>query len=207
MSSVAFCARSAGSKLPVNVPDNNNNIWKVVLGGGYAQTWSILPGDNSTVVGRIGFGVNPWRWNNMTFGFEAGLQSGDTMKLTVPSNIILEIGSTFRPSYDLLGSMQFAFNEAETIFFLVKAGAIYREWTFANMLIPTKAQFSPELQAGIGTKLSPHVKVFAYYQGIYTGGAGLTSQTTRPGGVLTINGAVKNIPTQQGGFLGVEIMF
>lgn len=185
---------------------NDNNIWKLVLGGGYAQTKSMLPGDNSTVVGRVAFGVNPWRWNMMTFGFEAGLQSGSTMKLHATDRFedFGAIGTTFKPSYDLLGSMQISINEAETMFFVVKGGAIYREWTFSTTAIPTKNQFSPEVQVGIGTKLSPHVKISAYYQGIYSGGAGLTGSL---GEDNTITGAVKNIPTQQGGFLGVEIVF
>jgi hypothetical protein len=192
----------------IEATDNAAALWQIEAGMGYVKYRDASSSDGNTAVGRVALGFTPLHWKNVVMGLEAGVQSGNgSMKIDVAQDVLYQMGgtaisSTVKPMVDLLATLQIPLNNANSVFFTVKGGAAYRQWTFDRDTIPNITQVSPELQAGLGFKISSHAKLVAYYQGIYSGDMDFKAH---PINDYSSTGSVKNIPTQQGGFLGIEM--
>lgn len=196
----------AKTNAPV-VTDNAFKFWHISAGMGYTNYRNTSSNDGSIATGRFALGFDPIHLQKTTLGLETGIQSGNTMKIDVSQDILHKMGgtaisSTVRPMVDLLATVHLSLNKADTVFLVLKGGAAYRQLQFDRDTIPNKAQISPELQVGLGFKISSSAKLIAYYQGIYGGDMGFETHEID---AYSSSGSVQNIPTQYGGFLSIEM--
>ncbi len=161
--------------------------------------------DKNVAIERIAGSRDLFYHQAAVFGIEVGVQTGLNSRLlmTGEQRDILGGGpvqaviSTF---FDVLGTartpIDLAFTKHTDAF--VKAGMAYRQMHFDRDTINPKVEINPEVQLGVSKSLSPSSSIAIAYQGIYSHGVGLTVSRTSPFGGT---GAVKGIPTQNGGLL------
>jgi len=183
-------------------------VWYVLASMGHTTYQDAYRDDGNTVAGRLAIGCKALSWKKMNFGIEAGVQSGNRMRLGVSQSTLdllgsLPIQSTIKPLADLLATAQIDLTNTGTVFALIKAGAAYRQWQFDRDTISNIKKINGELQAGLGIRLSSRTNLVAYYQGIYSGKVNFTVDSSA--GAANATGKVHNIPIQNGGFLGIEV--
>lgn len=169
------------------------------LNGGIAQ-------DGNFAQGRFLLGVPVKEYSGFLFSAELGLQSANSMRLSASSGTIQTAGgspiqSTLKPVLDLLVTVKGQFKPDSAWYYFVKGGVAYRQLQLDDRTSSqdTLDRLNAELQAGLGYKLTNQMRITVFYQGIYGGpdaGVGLDSGQ---------NITLARIPTQQAGFLGLEI--
>jgi hypothetical protein len=170
---------------------------------GYGNVNDMLHNDGQGAIGRLTFGVDVYDWNPAAISLELGLQNGRTMRHSPASNdpdfdIDLPIDTTLNPVNDLLLSVRFPITCQ--FYGVVKGGIAYRRFQFENGdYVNNLNQVSGEFQAGVGYEVTNHARLALYYQGIYANGK--VNFTQNSDGFVHVS----NIPTQQAGFLGLEI--
>ena len=187
-------------------------LWSVLAGIGYSRYQDSYSSDNDTAAGRLALGLAfPTYWQALDLGFETGIQNGNSMKLSAVQGSsqycgisgTTSIQTTVKPIVDLLATAQLSLNDAKTIFLVAKGGAAYRKWQFDRDSISNNSQINPEVQAGLGIRITPKTKLIAYYQGIYGRSVHVHTGINR-NGAMSIR-CIENIPTQQGGFLSIAM--
>ena len=204
----SFNAANGGGYNSEKLNDNAKPVWYVLASMGYTTYQDAYKDDGNTVAGRLGIGCTALSWKKMNFGVEAGVQSGNRMRLGVSQSTLdllggLPIQSTIKPLADLLATAQIDLTNTGTVFALAKVGAAYRQWQFDRNTISNIKKIDGELQVGLGIKLSSRTNLVAYYQGIYSGKVSFTVDSSA--GPANATGRVHDIPTQNGGFLGIEM--
>lgn len=170
---------------------------------GYGSVNDMLHNDGQGAIGRLVFGLDVYTWSPAIFSLELGLQNGKTMRHAPADNdpdaaVDLPIELTLSPVNDLLLSVRIPFSCPFSV--ILKGGIAYRKLEVDNGdYVNTKNQVSGEFQAGLGYDVNNHVRVAAYYQGIYASGK-VNFNWNSDGSVH-----VSNLPTQQAGFLGLEL--
>ncbi len=173
--------------------------------GGYGASSGAYQQDGQATQGRLAFGLSTPQNNNLSLGAEAGVQSGNTMRLYASPALIttaggLPIQSTLKPFVDFLLTARGKILPNAPLYAMLKGGIAYRQLTLDDRTSSQDGlrQVNGEFQAGLAYSLTDRATVTAFYQGIYAGNnAGLNLDSA---GNVTIS----RIPTQQAGFLGVE---
>jgi len=175
---------------------------------GYGNINNMLSNDGQSAIERLVIGFDSFSWQMVTLGAELGVQTGNTMRtatvpapneFTEPPLGTLPIQLTLKPVLDLLVSAKIYPSQRYPVYVIVKGGIAYRQMQVDDRdSIPSLHEVDGELQAGLGYDVNTHVRLSAFYQGIYSGSAGLTANS------VTDTGSFSNIPTQQAGFVGFE---
>ncbi|WP_392537186.1 hypothetical protein [Legionella sp. 227] len=177
--------------------------------GGYGTVSGGYKNDGNVAQGRFTLGVNAKEYRQWILGGEVGIQSGNTMRLATSSSVLdpatdLLPQAILKPLIDLLFTVKGQIQPDKPLYYILKGGIAYRQLqledrtsTYGDGL----SKLAGEFQAGVGMNLTEHVQLNAIYQGIYS--------NNNAGVYLDIAGntPIAHIPTQQGGFLGVEYSF
>lgn len=176
--------------------------------GGYGHVDGAYKQDGNVAFGRLALGlrVKEYRWSSL--GLEAGVQSGNTMRLSANQAVInaaggLPVQAVLKPMVDALVTVKGQFAPTSSFVYILKGGIAYRQLHIEDRSSSrdTLNKVNGEFQGGLGYSVTAHVILTALYQGVYS-----TNQAdVRPNrvGDLTIS----HIPTQQAGFLGIEYTF
>ena len=131
------------------------------------------------------------------------------MRLATSSSVLnsttdLLAQAILKPITDLLFTVKGQIQPDKSLYYILKGGIAYRQLqledrtsTYGDGL----NKLAGEFQAGVGMSLTEHVQLNVFYQGIYSNtnaGVYLDSAGNTP---------IAHIPTQQGGFLGIEYSF
>lgn len=219
LSTFIFFASStlmANSKLPVDYKGENAAVASssstsvisfkqqfhpfFAVAAGYGNFRNTLNSDGSTTVGRASVGSLWDVTQNISFGGEFGIQSGNRMALTTDlwtpdaAPIIL----TVKPPVDLLAIGQYHFNSP--IFIQIKAGIVYLRTMSDVQGISSESKVEPEIQASLGYDLSEHYRLSVVYQRFFGQTPKLSNLDVTAG---TAN--LKHVPTWEAGFIALEI--
>lgn len=205
-----FCSLSVTAGTVHNIITQKSSPNFYVGGyGGYGNVSGGYNNDGNVAQGRFTLGIHAIQYKQWTLGGEAGIQSGNTMRLATSPTVIdsttdLLPQATLKPFLDLLLTVKGPFYSDNPFYYILKGGIAYRQLqledrtsTYGDALNKVAGEF----QAGLGVNITEHVSFNAFYQGIYSNnnaGVYLDSAGNTP---------IANIPTQQGGFLGVEYSF
>jgi hypothetical protein len=185
-------------------PGSSYRSWLYTGGyGGYTVISGAYGSDGEVAQARFVMGFEDPRKNRFGLGAEIGIQSGNTMRLLANQGVIdsaggLPIQTTLKPFIDLLGTFTCRFTDAFS--FVLKGGCAYRQLQFEGRTSRRDSlqRINGEFQGGISYQLSRQVRIMTYYQRIFSGHT--AEVQLEPNYDVTIN----CIPTQQGGFLGIE---
>jgi hypothetical protein len=173
--------------------------------GGYGNVSGAYHNDGQVAQGRLTLGLHAAEYNNILFGIEAGVQSGNTMRLSASPAVItasggLPIQSTLKPLLDLLMTFKARLTPRYPLFGIVKGGIAYRQLQLNDRTSTADnlKEVNGELQAGLGFSITDHISLIAVYQGIYSDNNADVSINSAD------NTTINHIPTQQAGFLGIE---
>jgi hypothetical protein len=176
--------------------------------GGYGHIDGAYGQDGNFTQGRFAIGLQTLQYRNIDFGAEAGVQSGNNMRLSVDDNVIALAGglqpqATLKPLVDILATARGYFSPHCDLMYILKGGIAYRQFHFEDRTSQHDYanRVSGEFQGGFGYPITEHATLTAFYQGIYGGS----------NAKITFNSdddlSIGSIPTQQAGFLGLEYKF
>lgn len=180
--------------------------WSITASFGYTNYQSMAYNDGQTMLGRFVIGRTLGERFHSTFGLEAGVQSGNTMRLKVSEPALyvmggLPIQTNVKPMFDVLVTLQNETWLKNPFFTELKAGPVYRSWVFEDRSsIEDLYQVAGEVQAGVGYHVSPRASLNLLYQGVF--GAHPNFQVND---VIERTGKVSAIPIQNGVLLGLNL--
>jgi hypothetical protein len=144
--------------------------------GGYGAVNGAYKQDGQFAQTRLALGLRAAEYHVLTLGVEAGVQSGNSMRLTASDAFItatggLPIQSTLKPLIDLLVTVKGQLLPNNPLFGILKGGVAYRQLTLENRTSARDGlrQVNGELQAGLAYNITSHATITAFYQGIYSG--------------------------------------
>lgn len=189
-----------------NTQDGLHSPVFVGLYGGYNKMKGAYHSDGQTAFYRFALGLNAGTVHDLSFAFEAGVQSGNTLRIKTREGVIQPTGglmpqATLKPFIDLLATVRYSIVEKFSI--LMKLGAAYRELHFNDRTSTGDSlkKFNFELQAGFGYQITEAARFVVLYQQLFCSEHGkLTLNHTN--GVM-----LHQIPSQLGGLLGIELGF
>lgn len=179
--------------------------WSVTGSIGYTVYEDMYRDDGQTALGRFAIGRDVYTGHSLTWGFEVGVQSGNTMRYFPSQEAIdalggLPIQTTVKPLLDVLVTLKTASFGTTPIFAQLKGGIAYRRWQFNDRdSINDKSQIAGEVQAGLGYALSERANLSVSYQGIFGGNPDFHFNAD------SATGRVSNIPVQNGVLLGLTV--
>jgi opacity protein-like surface antigen len=197
----AFAVTSSQTKLT----DGSPSRFSVGAYGGYGVVNGGYHQDGQVAQSRLAIGIRAAQYKKLTFGAEAGVQSGNAMRLDASSALMaaagcLPIDSTLKPLLDLLVTVKTRIDPSYPIFAVLKGGIAYRQLVLSGRSSSRDGlrRVNGELQAGLVFNLTDHAALATFYQGIYSGtNAGLNLDSAS-------DVTIRRIPTQQAVFLGFE---
>jgi hypothetical protein len=176
--------------------------------GGYGHVAGAYKRDGNVAYGRLALGLHVRDYKLLSLGIEAGVQSGNTMRLSANQAVVNAAGglpaqSVLKPMVDALVTVKGQFSPLSPLVYILKGGIAFRQLQFQSRSSSddTLSKVNGEFQAGLGYNVTDHLILAALYQAVYS-----TSQSgvrLNRVGDLTIS----NIPTQQAGLLGIEYTF
>lgn len=175
--------------------------WSITTSLGMAQFDSMEDLHGQTALGRLAFGYALTRH----FGLEMGIQNGNQMRLDLPKKTVDVLGGvplvgTAKPLIDALITVKTpSLSSTTPLFALAKGGVAYRQLQMDRESINDRAQCAPELQAGLGYKVSERLDVHLMIQ--YVLGSNPDVQVD----AMTERGWIANIPSQRAIFLGLTL--
>lgn len=176
--------------------------------GGYGQIKNAYRKDGNTGIGRFNLGLQLYQFRALAVGVEAGIQSGNTMRMATNPQLLELIGglqpqASVKPIIDALATLRGNFGPTLPFDYRLKGGIAYRQLQFENRTSSkdTLSKVNGEFQAGLGYNLTPNLALTAMYQGIYSSNNAKMRQDVLGDLIIT------RIPTQQAGLLGVEYSF
>jgi len=179
---------------------------------GYGSIDGANGSDGQYAQGRLALALDVYQWQICSAGLELGLQSGKTLRLDVDENMVETTGglnwqATLNPFLDFLATAKLGIPVRIPTFALFKIGASYRQLQLNDRSSSEDyvSQVSPEIQVGLSIQLTRNAALQLIYQGIYSGDSASpelrVDRTTND-----IESIITNIPTQQAGFIGFEII-
>ncbi|ETO93296.1 hypothetical protein [Legionella oakridgensis] len=193
----------AGNMGNVNLPAAHP--WSVTGSLGYTVYEDMYRSDGQTAVGRFAIGHEIYTSHFLQWGFEIGVQNGNTMRY-FPSQAAIDalgglpIQTTVKPMLDLLATVKTASFGTTPVFGVLKGGIAYRHWQFNDRdSINDKSLIAGELQAGLGYAISERTSLSLSYQGIYGGNPDFRYNADNA------IARVSNIPMQNGVLLGLTV--
>ena len=194
------------SGLTYALNESEFNPWTIEASFGMATYPNMMNHDGQTAIGRLSLGhmflTKPY-WQA---GIEAGIQSGNTMRLILPKESIDALGGVpieakMKPLLDVMIGLK---SEPLTRFPIViwlKGGVAYRQLQLDHESVNDLNEFSPEIQVGFGCRINEQATFNLGYQTI---GGKQTNLTIQP---LTETGIIRYIPTQQAVLIGFSFNF
>lgn len=175
----------------------------VGLSGGYGELQDAATKTGESGLLRFSLG-SLWRVNSkVRLGTELGFQAGSQMVLNSSSTTVLGANALpvflimKSPADALLTVKYYAYNPA---FIQVKAGYVYQGTMVNGADVITTNSWMPDVQGGVGIKLSDHCRFILNYQRFFGQKPTLINMNATTG-VSTLHG----IPTWQAVLLSVEI--
>lgn len=189
-------------------PKPEKKISPVYIGGygGYGTLNGSYLHDGEYAQYRFCLGVDVLHKDIWTFGFESGVQSGNSMPVDMKSTYIVQAGglqpqAILKPFLDLLVIVRWHIANKWDI--LLKGGVAYRQMQLTDRTSSQDAlrKFNGEFQGGLSYRLTRHTHLVGLYQGIYS--------ASKVGCTLDAQNEVHMhyIPTQQAGLFGIEYHF
>ena len=182
--------------------------WYVGGYGGYGGIDGAYGQDGNFSQGRFALGYRATEFRLAQFGLEAGVQSGNVMRLSSDPYYNAEAGglvaqTALKPMIDLLVTVKTSTWSKYPIYGLLKGGIAYRQLHFVDRTSSNDYlnKINGEFQGGLGYQITEHAALTAFYQGIYS------KHNTNVQYDIQEDLTISNIPTQQAGFLGVEYTF
>lgn len=178
--------------------------WAIIGSLGYVNYQNTSDCDGQTALGRFAIAKDLLDTRYLNFGFELGVQSGNTMRLDVSEATLDELGglpiqSTMKPMLDLLATVKI-YSTKNPLFAQIKGGAAYRQWQFDNRnSINNLSKIAGEIQAGLGYSIGHLASLSLLYQGVYGGNPNFTVSEACP------SGYVSTLPRQQGVLLSFSL--
>jgi hypothetical protein len=181
--------------------ENTTKSWMLNAGFGMAHYSSALNHDGQVAVGRFSLGRSLFHIPFGQIGIEAGVQSGNTMRLDFPNEDINALGGVpieiqVKPTLDALIGFDTKPIGDTLINAWFKGGGAYRALRVDRDSVNDINQFSPELQVGIGYAISKRASLNLGYQVIWG------SQPELKINSYTETGTLYNIALQQAVLLG-----
>lgn len=180
--------------------------WTVDAAFGMVLYPDMANNDGQSAVGRLSLGYALFSDIDWQLGLEAGIQSGNTMRLALPKESIdalggLPIEAKMKPMLDMLvGLKTMPFSDAPIMAWL-KGGMAYRQLQLDRESVPDLSQFSPEIQAGLGYQINQQTTINLGYQYVFGKKPELAIDPLAETGVL------HNIPAQQAVMIGLSFSF
>ncbi|MBX3709606.1 MAG: hypothetical protein KIT56_08125 [Gammaproteobacteria bacterium] len=174
------------------------------LTAGYGRFKHGSQGSGETSVGRVAVGSLGHLSQNVLWGGELGVQSGNRMQLsndiaavfgyTSASPILL----TIKPPIDILAILKYHFNNS--FFLQIKAGAVYVRTMTDLVEISSESKLMPEAQIGAGFDLTCRTRVVLSYQQFF--GRSPTLSNVDP---TTGTANLHHVPSWQAGMVSFEV--
>ncbi len=185
---------------------SETNPWTMDASFGMANYANVSNHDGETAIGRLGLG---YVLSHLPFGqvsAEIGIQSGNTMRLSLPKEAIDALGGVpieaeMKPMLDMLFNLKTAPFENLPIIAWMKGGVAYRHLQLDRTSVPDLRGFSPEIQAGLGYEINEKMSINIGYQYISGKKPELTVNSLNDTGVL------RNMPSEQALMLGLTWKF
>ncbi|MBA2651647.1 MAG: hypothetical protein H0U73_05200 [Tatlockia sp.] len=182
------------------------NPWAVHGAFGMASFPGVPNQEGQTAVGRLSLGHALLTNALGQAGFEAGIQSGNTLHLLLPEESIEVLGGVplkaeIKPLLDgLIGLKTRPFPGLPLITWL-KGGVAYRQLQVDQLEVNHLKGFSPEIQIGLGYQINENASINLGYQKIWGKNPELIVDPETRTGIL------RNLPEQQALMLGVSFNF
>lgn len=173
--------------------------WSITASMGMGNFQYMESTHGQTALGRLAFDYAL----NSHLGIEVGIQNGNHMRFALPHETVSILGGVpvegaTKPLLDLLVTAKTPhLNSAVPLYGLIKGGVAYRQLEIDRETVNDLTKIAPEVQAGIGYKVSKHLDVGLMVQ--YVAGKNPNVQAD----ALTETGKIANIPTQQAVLLGL----
>ena len=175
--------------------------WSITASLGMEQFDSMEGLHGQTALGRLAFG---YALTNH-FGLETGIQNGNQMRLALPKKTVDVLGGvpvvgTAKPLIDALITVKTPpLSSTIPLFLEAKGGVAYRQLQMDRETINDRAQFAPELQAGLGYTVREHLNINLMVQYV------LGKNPDVAVDAVTERGWIANIPTQKAILLGLTL--
>lgn len=185
--------------------------WFITGGLGYTYYLDMYQNDGQSALGRFAIGKElfnaylfksyQWCW-----GIEAGVQTGNNMRLNIPQIELDELGglpisSEVKPMVDLLATIRSPKMQRAPILMEFKGGIVLRHWQFSDRSsINDKLQLAGEIQTGPAWIINNFFTVSLLYQGIF--GSNPDFQINES----TSTAHVSNIPIQHSGLVNLTLI-
>ncbi len=155
--------------LVLNIPAlafADQNPWFTSINVGYGHYNEMFRQDGTYPLLRISFGKELISAANTHLGLELGAETGNTMRLTVPQNLLDQVGgmackTIMKPPIDLLVTSRTLMNKNISI--LLKGGAALWTWQFDSCSSKDIIDVSPEVQVGLGYTINDNSFVQLLY--------------------------------------------
>jgi hypothetical protein len=194
------------SGLTYALNESELNPWTMEASFGMVTYPNMMNDDGQTAIGRLSLGHMLLTKPSWQAGIEAGIQSGNTMRLNLPKESIDTLGGVplevkIKPLLDVLVSFK---TEPLTSFPIVawlKGGAAYRQLQLDHESVNDLNEFSPEIQMGFGYRINELATFNIGYQIIWS------KQTMLNVNPQAETGVLHYIPTQQSLLIGFSFNF
>lgn len=194
------------SRLSYAYNDDETNPWTIDTAFGLSHFDNVNRNDGNTGVGRLALNYALWTDPFYQLSLETGIQSGNTMRLVLPKEAIESLGGVpieakIKPLLDGLIVVKTKPLGSLPILAWLKGGMVYRQLQVDSRAVNDNQEWTPELQAGLGYRITEQTIINLGVQ--YIVGKAPTI-TVNP---LTESGVLSNIPTQTAILLGVSFSF
>lgn len=186
--------------------EQHDTSWTVDGAFGMAFYPNMANHDGQSAMGRLSLGYALFSDIDAQLNLEAGIQSGNTMRLLLPKESIdvlggLPIDAKMKPMLDILISAKVLPWSNSPMMMWLKGGITYRQLQLDRDSVPDLSQFSPEIQAGLGYQINQQAAIKLGYQYIFG------KQSELIVNPLAEEGVLHHIPMQQALMLGVSFNF
>lgn len=182
------------------------NPWTVDGSFGLAFYPDMMHQDGQTSTSRFSLGRELLTQSGLWLGIEAGIQSGNTMRLVFPKEDIDALGGVpieaqIKPMLDVLISLKTEPLNDFPLYAWVKGGAAFRQMQFDRESVNDLNHVSPEMQIGLGYQINEQAAITLGYQNIWGNHPTLIVNS------IDDTGVINNIPSQQAVMLGFSFAF
>lgn len=182
------------------------NPWTIDAAFGLSHFDKVNRNDGNTAVGRLSLNYAFWTDPFYQLSIETGIQSGNTMLLVFSKDTIDALGGVaieakIKPILDGMLVLKTKPLGNLPILAWVKGGMAYRQLQIDSHAVNDINQWSPELQAGFGYRITEQTIINLGAQYIFGKAPELKVNP------LTESGILRNIPAQTAVMLGVSFSF
>lgn len=182
------------------------NPWTVDGAFGMAHFPGMTNQDGQTAMGRLSLGRTFFTQPYWQMGIETGIQSGNTMRLSLPKASIDVLGGVpieakLKPFLDVLLSLKTEPLGSIPIIGWLKGGVAYRQLQVDRVSVNDLNELSPEIQVGFGYRINEQTTINLGYQAIFG------KQSTLTVNPSTETGVMQYIPGQQALLIGFSFNF